>query len=76
MAYWAMAFLGSTAVGGPIIGWIGQYFGARWSLGIGGLAAIIASFIGFISIKDMQKRASETIINSAELATNEDRRVM
>ena len=48
MSFWNMAFQGSTAVGGPLIGWIGQAFGARWSLAVGGIAAILASFYGFI----------------------------
>jgi MFS family permease len=32
MALWTVAFLGSTPIGGPIIGWIGQYIGPRWAL--------------------------------------------
>jgi hypothetical protein len=40
MALWALAWLGSTPIGGPIIGWAGQVIGARWALVIGGLAAL------------------------------------
>jgi len=47
MALWSMAFVGSTTIGGPIIGWIGQMFGARWTLGIGGAAAILAAVYGW-----------------------------
>src|SRR6202012_3836001 len=36
MALWALAWLGSTPIGGPIVGWVGQEAGARWSLIIGG----------------------------------------
>jgi len=46
MALWAVAFLGSTPIGGPIVGWVGEQFGSRWGLIIGGLAAIFAAFIG------------------------------
>ncbi len=42
MALWAVAFLGSTPIGGPIIGWIGQNLGPRYGLGLGGLAALAA----------------------------------
>ncbi|MDQ6948831.1 MAG: MFS transporter, partial [Actinomycetota bacterium] len=42
MALWAVAFLGSTPIGGPIIGWIGQNLGPRYGLGLGGLAAFAA----------------------------------
>jgi MFS family permease len=36
MALWAMAWGGTTVVGGPLVGWIGQTFGSRWSLIAGG----------------------------------------
>ncbi|MBI4085465.1 MAG: MFS transporter [Candidatus Liptonbacteria bacterium] len=45
MALWTIAMQGSTPIGGPIVGIIGQYLGARWSLGIGGVAALIAAAI-------------------------------
>jgi MFS family permease len=41
MALWALAWLGSTPVGGPIVGWVGQAIGPRWSLVIGGLPTLI-----------------------------------
>jgi len=50
MALWMVAFLGSTPIGGPIIGWIGEHAGPRWGLGIGGLAAIIAGTLGLRSL--------------------------
>jgi MFS family permease len=37
MALWALAWVGSTPIGGPIVGWVGQNLGARWSLLIGGI---------------------------------------
>ncbi|HEX3308267.1 MAG TPA: MFS transporter, partial [Streptosporangiaceae bacterium] len=36
MALWALAWMGSTPIGGPIVGWTGQAIGARWALVIGG----------------------------------------
>jgi MFS family permease len=41
MALWGLAWLGSTPIGGPIVGWVGQVAGARWSLVIGGLPTLI-----------------------------------
>ncbi len=46
MALWAVAFLGSTPIGGPIIGWIGEHIGPRWGLAVGGIAAIAAAGFG------------------------------
>jgi MFS family permease len=40
MALWALAWLGSTPIGGPIVGWLGQVAGARWSLLAGGIACL------------------------------------
>jgi MFS family permease len=48
MVFWTMAYSGSTAVGAPIIGWIGQHVGPRWSLGVGGISAILAAILGLI----------------------------
>jgi MFS family permease len=38
--------LGSTPVGAPIVGWVADTYGPRWSLGIGALACAIAAYIG------------------------------
>jgi MFS family permease len=41
MALWALAWVGSTPIGGPIIGWISEEFGPRWSLLAGGVPTIL-----------------------------------
>jgi MFS family permease len=43
MALWSMAIFGSTPIGGPLIGFIGEHFGARWGLVTGGVATIMAA---------------------------------
>lgn len=45
MALYAIAFLGSTPIGGPIVGWISQQYGARVGFAIGGVAAIVATAV-------------------------------
>ena len=60
MSFWSMAFFGSTAIGGPIIGWVGQTFGAQWSLAIGGLAAVVAAIYGFFALKRNPKIIQQT----------------
>ncbi|HTW07466.1 MAG TPA: MFS transporter [Acidimicrobiales bacterium] len=47
MALWAVAFLGSTPVGGPLIGWLIAVTNARVGLATGGVAALGAAAIGF-----------------------------
>jgi MFS family permease len=50
MALWSMALLGSTPIGGPIIGFIGEHVGARWGVGVGGIAAILAILYGYVML--------------------------
>jgi len=38
MSVYMLLFMGSTPIAAPAIGWIGDTIGARWALGIGGLA--------------------------------------
>jgi MFS family permease len=45
MALYVMVFLGSTPVGGPIVGWVAEQFGARSGLGLGGVATFVASVV-------------------------------
>ena len=40
MALYMMVFMGGTPIGSPIIGWLGEHFGARWTLIAGGLLVI------------------------------------
>ena len=52
MALWTMAFLGSTPIGGPVIGWIGDTSGPRWALALGGGAALVAAGIGAWALRN------------------------
>ena len=58
MSFWAMAFLGSTPIGGPIIGYIGQYAGPRWGLAVGGVAALVAAALGYWRLKRDRETAA------------------
>jgi MFS family permease len=40
LALTAVAFLGSTPIGGPITGWIGDHVDAEWSLAYGAVLSI------------------------------------
>jgi MFS family permease len=56
MALWALAWLGSTPIGGPIVGWVGQTIGARWSLVIGGLATLICGILALPALAKIDRR--------------------
>lgn len=48
MALYMMVYLGSNPIGAPIIGWIADTFGGRWSLAAGGIVAIVVSVVAAI----------------------------
>jgi MFS family permease len=60
MSMWSMAFLGSTPVGGPIIGWIGEYTNPRIALSVSGAAAIAAGIFGLFARKKIRKQRIST----------------
>ncbi len=40
MALYLAVFMGGTPLGAPLVGWLGETYGARWSIIAGGLASI------------------------------------
>jgi MFS family permease len=42
--------LGGTPIGAPIVGWVADHFGPRWSLGIGAAAGFAAALVAVGSI--------------------------
>ena len=61
MALWALAWLGSTPIGGPIIGWIGQDLGARWSLVVGGLSTVLIGLAAWPALRRIDERAAAAL---------------
>jgi MFS family permease len=51
LALQAMLFLGSTPIGGPIVGWVSQQFGARYAIGLGAVAALGAGAWGMLEAR-------------------------
>ena len=56
LALQAMVFLGSTPIGGPIVGWICQVFGPRYGLAVGALAALGAGVWGMTTVRAARTR--------------------
>ena len=56
MALWALAWMGSTPIGGPIVGWTGQAIGARWALVIGGVAALACGILALPALTRIDRR--------------------
>lgn len=43
MSIYFLFYLGVTPVGSPLVGWIAEHFGARWSVGVGGIGPAVAA---------------------------------
>ncbi len=56
MAFWSIAFLGSTTIGGPLVGWFAEIAGPRWGLALGGMAALSAALIGAATLRNNRPR--------------------
>lgn len=61
MSLWAVAFLGSTPVGGPLMGWVVAEAGGRVGLLVGGLSCLAAAAIGAgAALRQRRRRALGT----------------
>jgi MFS family permease len=62
MALWAVAFLGSTPIGGPIAGLVSQHFGGRAGLALGAAACLVAAALGaVVARRESAARSAEVI---------------
>jgi MFS family permease len=55
MALWAVAFLGSTPIGGPIAGAVSEHFGGRSGLALGAVACLLAAGLGLLVLRRSPK---------------------
>jgi MFS family permease len=73
MALWAVAFLGSTPIGGPIAGAVADHLGGRSGLGLAALACLVAALLGVLVLRRRPDRAAPDEVtvgtSRAELAT-------
>jgi len=57
MALWTVAFIGTTPVGGPIVGYVAEHAGPRWALALGAAAAIAAAGLGALVLRRQGRSA-------------------
>lgn len=60
LAVQGMVFLGSTPIGGPILGWISEAFGARWGVILGAIACFGAGVWGLAMSPHHPSRAMDS----------------
>jgi MFS family permease len=58
MALWALAWQGSTPIGGPLVGWIAQVADARWSLIIGGVPTLLCGILALPALTRVDRKAA------------------
>jgi predicted MFS family arabinose efflux permease len=48
--------LGGTPIGAPIVGWVANNFGPRWSLGVGAASGFIAALVAICVLAQARQR--------------------
>jgi MFS family permease len=56
MALYGVVFLGSTPIGGPIVGWVGEHLGPRVGLAGGAVFAVAAGLAGLVASGSLPAR--------------------
>ena len=54
MALWAVAFLGTTPIGGPIAGLVSAHGGGRWGLIMASAACLLAALLGWSAARRLK----------------------
>jgi MFS family permease len=66
LALQAMLFLGSTPIGGPIVGWVSQTLGARFGIALGAAAALLSGAWGLAAGRSMPVFAAHPAPSGAQ----------
>lgn len=61
MALYTVVFLGSTPIGGPIAGWVGEHIGPRVGLAGGGAIAVAAALATLAALARDRRRAAPSV---------------
>jgi MFS family permease len=78
-ALYLMIFMGGTPLGSPFIGWLGETFGARWTLVGGGmitLAGVLGSVVAYVwtqglDLRLLSRRAAYRVRNANDAIEQE-----
>ncbi len=62
MALYLMVFMGGTPLGSPFIGWLGEAFGARWTLIGGGGLTIVGVLVSVALFARSRHRLGERVV--------------
>jgi MFS family permease len=62
MALWALAWQGSTPIGGPLVGWIAQATNPRWSLVAGGVPTLLCGILAWPALSRIDRKAAAAAV--------------
>lgn len=71
MALWSVAFIGSSLVGGPLVGTLGQHFGAHASLAVGVVGGILGGAVGWWGHVATARQEAERSLHEPSVAASE-----
>lgn len=57
MGIYTLVFLGGTPIGSPLVGWVAETFGPRWSIALGGIVSAVAALI--VALVHLRRRGLE-----------------
>jgi MFS family permease len=72
MALYTVVFLGSTPIGGPLAGWVGQHLGPRVGLGAGGAVAVVAGLAALAALGRVRPPSPEPNASGAPASPRSD----
>jgi MFS family permease len=62
MALFTMAWVGTTPIGAPLVGWIAQTWSPRWALALGGATAILAGALAWRRLRHEPDPSTTTFV--------------
>jgi MFS family permease len=69
MALYSIAFLGSTPIGSPLVGWISSTWGPRAGFAVGGIAALVSGAVASYSLTRTRiardRRRADAVVTAA-----------
>ena len=72
MAVYTITILGTTPIGGPLVGWISDQFGPRWGFAVGGIATVIGVLTFGTAFVRARRHANQTAAELDEIVLGID----
>lgn len=70
MAVYTITLLGTTPIGGPLVGWISEVFGPRWGFAVGGIATVAA--VATLGAAFLRARRRDRAVHTADIVLGVD----